>query len=49
MLLAARDHRAIAAVADRVIALERGRVGTGQAGAYTSVPRVAEERRRTSR
>jgi len=49
MLLAARDHRAIAAVADRVIALERGRVGTGRAGAYTSVPRVAEETRRTSR
>ena len=49
MILAARDQRAIAPVTDRVIVLERGHLGAGQVGAHTSVPRVAEETRRTSR
>ena len=46
MVLAARDQRAIAPVAHRVIMLERGHVGRGQIGTFTSVPRVAEETRR---
>ena len=45
LVLAARDQRAIAPLADRVITLERGRLAAGPFAAYPSVPRVAEERR----
>ena len=49
MILATRDERAIAPVADRVIVLDRGRLRAGQPGVSTSVPRVAEAMSRTSR
>ena len=49
MILATRDERTIAPVADRVIVLERGRLRAGQSGASISIPRVAEPMSPTSR
>jgi ABC-type glutathione transport system ATPase component len=49
MILAARDERAIASIADRLIVLERGRVRDGRSGASIAVTRVAEATSSSSR
>ena len=49
MILASRDERTVASIADRLIVLERGRVRDGGCGASTPVSRVAEAASRSSR